>query len=233
MSFPHRFAPLSRDPSLLSALHLGWQVLERDIGAETATFCRTAMARMVYRAGDVPDLAALCEAEFAYTRAKFLGPFDAALDARMLARGENYAINGGDEDAYLDGLIENYQLRQALLRRRMADDPGACGTVASALYLMASIDTRAFAAGAAAHRHAREAAVRGHLADTMVDVGRIVTTIGAISNQTNLLALNATIEAARAADHGRGFAVVAQEVKRLAQASRAATEQAAALLAAA
>lgn len=232
MPQPYRFAPFVRDPSLLDALRDGWALLEDDIRVETAEFCQTRMAQMVYRDGEVPTIGTLCEAEIAYTRAKFLGPFDAALDAQMLLRGEHYATNGGVVGEYLDGLIENYQRRQAVLAARLSDDPVREGRITAALYLMASIDTRAFAAGAAAYRRAREARVRQDLADTMEEVKRIVASIGTISSQTNLLALNATIEAARAAEHGRGFAVVAQEVKRLAQATRTATEQAGALLSA-
>lgn len=233
MPQPCRFTPLARDPSLLRALHDAWHMLEDDIVAQTIAFCGTRMARMVYRDGEVPTLEALCRAEIDYTRSKFLGPFDVALDTQMLIRGENFATNGGLVDTYLDGLIENYQYRHAIITERISDDPVRCGQITAALYLMASIDTRAFAAGAAAHHRAREAMLRRDLGATMDEVRRIVASIGTISSQTNLLALNAGIEAARANEHGRGFAVVAQEVKRLAQATRAATQQAATLLAAA
>ena len=63
------------------------------------------------------------------------------------------------------------------------------------------------------------------LGERSQEISGIVNLINTISERTHVLALNASMQAAVAGEAGRGFAVVAEEVQRLAESSRNATEQ--------
>jgi twitching motility protein PilJ len=63
------------------------------------------------------------------------------------------------------------------------------------------------------------------LGERSQEITGIVNLINTISERTHVLALNASMQAAVAGEAGRGFAVVAEEVQRLAESSRSATQQ--------
>ncbi len=68
------------------------------------------------------------------------------------------------------------------------------------------------------------------LGEQSAAIGDIVAAVEDIATQSRLLAVNASIEAARAGEYGKGFSIVAQEVKALADQSKASTAQVRAIL---
>jgi methyl-accepting chemotaxis protein len=63
------------------------------------------------------------------------------------------------------------------------------------------------------------------LGERSQEISSVVSMINTISERTHVLALNAAMQAATAGEAGRGFAVVAEEVQRLSDSSRQATQQ--------
>lgn len=89
----------------------------------------------------------------------------------------------------------------------------------------ATIDTLTEKSEEAKHATNEVSRVVEDMYNSSLQISNISDALASITKQTNLLSLNAGIEAARAGDAGRGFVVVANEIRKLAEESKASTEE--------
>jgi methyl-accepting chemotaxis protein len=170
------------------------------------------------------------------------------LAARVMQLVDRIMIGGAETSFFLDTLNKKIHSDATLATRISASTAEIAATTAeiatkadcaaqvAASVLHESARGRAeIAAGVEKIRGAKELAVAAsenmaELQQKSKKIQVIADVINEIATRTNLVALNAAIEAARAGERGRGFAVVAQEVRHLAQRTKSATVEIAAML---
>lgn len=169
--------------------------------------------------------------------------------ARAVAQYVDRIMIGGAETSFfLDGLKKKIASDVELANQisasaeviaqsteGIANNAVGASKVASAVLEECARGRAEIAQGVTKIRNARENAVTAStnmaaLQQKSKKIQVIADVINEIATRTNLVSLNAAIEAARAGDRGRGFAVVAQEVRQLAQRTKTATVEIAAML---